>query len=108
MSGLNCSPKGAFNALLLIGGLAPALLGAEAAVSSAMAQKEVFERNKPHVNVGTIGNQSQAPSGLATQQEAVPEDTCCEVRIIDNVRDLKKRPARRIHRQPARIRQRRR
>lgn len=36
--------------------------------ANAMAAKEKFERKKPHVNVGTIGNVDQAPGGLAVSQ----------------------------------------
>jgi hypothetical protein len=42
-------------ALLAIGAL-------HIAASDAMAAKEKFTRNKPHVNVGTVGSSSQ-PSG---------------------------------------------
>jgi hypothetical protein len=33
--------------------------------ADAMAAKEKFERTKPHVNVGTIGQVDQEPVGLA-------------------------------------------
>lgn len=36
--------------------------------ADAMAAKEKFQRTKPHVNVGTIGNVDQEPRGLAVSQ----------------------------------------
>ena len=47
--------------------------------ADAMAAKEKFERTKPHVNVGTIGNSDQdGPGGLATPAgdgTTTPNDT---------------------------------
>ena len=44
-----------------------AVLALTFVAADAMAAKEKFERTKPHVNVGTIGNVDQdGPGGLAT------------------------------------------
>ena len=47
-----------------------AALAAPLLTVDAMAAKEKFERTKPHVNVGTIGNggSSENPNNLATPQ----------------------------------------
>jgi hypothetical protein len=44
------------------------LFASQAFVSGAMAAKEKFERTKPHVNVGTIGNDETPPNQLTTEQ----------------------------------------
>ena len=45
------------------------------AASDAMAAKEKFTRNKPHVNVGTIGSTSQpsGPGGVTSAPSQPPE-----------------------------------
>ena len=62
-------------AALVFGSLTAAIFGVEAAFSPLAAQKEQFERSKPHVNVGTAveGGQQLAPQnccGEATVDEA--------------------------------------
>ena len=47
---------------LILGSVVAALFGLEAAFSPAPAQKETFERTKPHVNVGTVGGGGSGPS----------------------------------------------
>lgn len=51
--------------------------------ADAMAAKAKFERNKPHVNVGTIGHVDQQPGALATPDsngtaapDSSPDDDC--------------------------------
>lgn len=97
----------AFQAFLIVGGLAPALLCAEAITSPTLAQKAVFERNKPHVNVGTIDQPSQPPTGMTTEPAAEPAANCCE-NIVGGVRDFKRKPAGRVQRRTIRIRPKRR
>jgi len=44
-----------------------ALVAAQVAASGALAQKEQFQRTKPHVNIGTIGNTQPQSGNLAGQ-----------------------------------------
>ena len=53
--------------LAIMGSVAAALFGLEAAFSPVAAQKETFERTKPHLNVGTVGSGGSSPS----------QKTCC-------------------------------
>ena len=80
---------------IIIGALAPALLGADAAISAASAQKAEFERTKPHVNVGTIGDQEEGPTGFATTTSQAPAK-CCGNMIVDGVRSFKRTPRHRV------------
>ena len=57
---------------LILGSVVAALFGVEAAFSPAPAQKETFERSKPHVNVGTVGRGGSSPSQKTCCGEANP------------------------------------
>ena len=71
---------------LILGSVVAALFGLEAAFSPAAAQKETFERRKPHLNVGTVGSGGSSPS----------QKTCCgEVNSGASV-DADKEPAQQI------------
>ena len=104
MTELRNTRHSAFQALLIIGGLAPALLCADAVMSPSMAQKEQFERKKPHTNVGTIEQQGEHPANLATEQEAIPTIPCCDNMSVDSVRNFNHKPKGRVQRRPLRIR----
>ncbi len=93
--------------LWIIAALLPAVLGAEASVSSSMAQKAKFERNKPHVNVGTVSPSSatgidfqnltiDGQSGLHNQAPVATQQL--------RTHRIKRRPARRVQRRIIRLR----
>lgn len=96
------------HALLITCGVAAAVTAAEAVVTPALAQKEQFERTKPHLNIGTIGHQTQTPSGLATPDSQSTSPSCCDNMVVDGVRDVRRKPVGGIKRRQIRIRPKRR
>lgn len=64
-------------------GLAAAFLAGDGVNSPSFAQKEKFERTKPHVNIGTIGQTNN--NGSITQS---PAQSGGDNLIVDGVRDF--------------------
>jgi hypothetical protein len=70
----------------LTGAAAAATVALPLFAVDAMAAKEKFQRTKPHVNVGTIGNVDQEPggqtnaggNGTTSLQSNDPSDQDCE------------------------------
>ena len=75
-------------AALVMASLTAAFFGVEAAFSPLAAQKEQFERSKPHVNVGTASEGSQQ---LAPQK-------CCGNETVDKVGNTLEKPAQQTQR----------
>ena len=65
-------------AIMALSGALAVLLSADSAMSTVSAQKAVFERSKPHVNVGTVDADD---SGSTAAQDA-------DNLIVDGVQDF--------------------
>lgn len=91
----------------IIAALLPAVLGAEASVSSSMAQKAQFERTKIHVNVGT----DSPPGELGLDFHNLTVDSQSHLDrgaplVFQELRThrIKRRPAKRVQRRIVRRR----
>ena len=99
MSHSTMTPIRRRKALLIAASLLPAALLMEAALSPSLAQKAQFERNKPHVNIGTIGHASRSQT-VQPSQYAPSEQSETGVLSKHHIGKLRKRSTLTTRRRP--------